>query len=81
MRALFLSILILSAAPSAVTAYVLGTEAPPATCDRPAVPDKPPSVPDALVRELLEWIGRETGYDVADSLVHPPKVAFCQTGD
>lgn len=34
-----------------------------------------------LVRELVEWIGAHSDYDVSAVLADPPEVAFCEPGD
>ncbi|MEX5727288.1 hypothetical protein Ga0609869_000641 [Rhodovulum iodosum] len=63
---------------SPAAAHVLGAEVPPADCPAPAAE---PEVPGALVQELLVWIGRATGYDVAESLARPPEIDFCSKGE
>lgn len=36
---------------------------------------------DALVQELLDWIGAASGYDVAGARADPPAIFFCDEGD
>lgn len=67
--------------PGPATAHVLGAEAPPATCARPAPTMQQAPVPAALVQDLLDWIGSATAYDVDDSRAAPPKIGFCHSGD
>ena len=38
-------------------------------------------VEDAVVAELLAWIGAHTAYDVSASLAEPPSIGFCRTGE
>jgi Domain of unknown function (DUF6647) len=34
-----------------------------------------------VVRDLIEWIGQNTNYDIERSLTNPPSVSFCDTGE
>ena len=38
-------------------------------------------VEDAIVVELLTWIGSHTDYDVSASLAEPPSIGFCRHGE
>lgn len=38
-------------------------------------------VDPGLVREMLEWIGEQTAYDVSDALAAPPTIMLCDRGD
>ena len=36
---------------------------------------------EKLIRGLIEWIGRNTSYDIERSLANPPSISFCDTGE
>lgn len=47
----------------------------------PRFDDAEPSIDDAVVRELLVWIGAHSDYDISSALRDPPRLRFCDTGE
>ena len=39
-----------------------------------------PIVPEAVIRDLVKWIGDHTEYDISKTLMDPPSVSLCDHG-